>query len=218
MRLIVGKHTEPARCDFKGDETRMHYAMCYNPDTALLKDVTQIWMCPQCAAEIAAELMSGEIARRNEIDFNRRKLKELAAMDRDSVQTRQFLARRNSELRDTVQRERNRTCRWCGGNLNHASNEKDCALGTMTKYGQYGLQKGRGFAHADLHSPHGYGRAWLMFHTGCCAEWMNMRFAGVPGMRTGRVVEPPSRKEIMRSGASVRGTAQKTIEELVMTT
>ena len=216
MRLIVQKGEAPARCKFTGDETRMHYAMCYNPDTSLLRDVTLVWLCPPCAATIAGELMAGEIARRSEIDFNRRKAKELVTVDQDAVQTRQFLARRNRELTETVRHERNRMCRWCGSTLNHAADAKECELGAMTKYGTFGLQKGRGFAHADLHSPHGYGRAWLMFHTGCCAEWMRMRLTGVPGvLAPGRRSEPPSRSEVERRAASVRGTAQRTMEEAV---
>ena len=53
---------------------------------------------------------------------------------------------------------RNRWCRACDQPL----------AGSRDRY----YQRGEAFAHIDLHSPRGYGRAWLMFHTECLRRWL----------------------------------------------
>lgn len=203
QRLVPQKIGPPMRCEFVGDEARMHYALLYVPNKRVLKEATQVWFCPPCAATLVSELMASEDKYRREIERNRQHIKESVRGDPASVQKRHELQRRNENLRAIVQTTRNRACRWCSRPLTSTD-----AHTQETPYAHYPIrQEGDSFAHADVHSPHGYGRAWLMFHVWCAAEWLEMRCTSV-----GRRAEPPRRKDVAMLVATMKGTPQRTLE------
>ena len=68
-----------------------------------------------------------------------------------------------SRLRDLINNERNRTCRWCGFPLKQPEFESDHVPGNP-------------YSHADFHSGTGFRRETMMYHTECGRQFMLEKF------------------------------------------
>ena len=64
-----------------------------------------------------------------------------------------------SRLRDLINNERNKTCRWCGFALKEPEFESDHIPGNP-------------YSHADFHSVRGFRRETMMYHTQCGRQFM----------------------------------------------
>ena len=68
-----------------------------------------------------------------------------------------------SRIRDLINNERNKTCRWCGFSLKEPEFESDHVSGNA-------------YSHADFHSTQGFRRETMMYHTQCGRQFMLEKF------------------------------------------
>ena len=140
-----------------------HYGMVYDPRMRVPPGTT-VYFCPPCSDRLVRRLMAVEGEVKVQIIKKSQKAKSLVKAGHESAWQRDRLWGDVNRLKVKRTHLRNRWCRLCDQPLEGLENEPH-------------FQRGRSFAHVDIHSARGYGRAWIMFHTQCMVRWLKMNVA-----------------------------------------
>ena len=145
------------QCGNTPPAAKSHYGMVMDPLERVPHGHT-IWLCTTCDVRLVAPL----VAEENELTLRMKRRSDAAralnAKGHEYYQQRKALWEEVRRLKEAKTNVRNRWCRACG----------EALKGCKDPY----YQRGDAFAHVDLHSPGGFGRAWLMFHTECLRRWL----------------------------------------------
>ena len=118
------------------------------------------------------ESLKRDLQKGSNVDEEREKIKQAIAegLPRPKFKKMDNLQRdikieyeKLSRLRDLINNERNRTCRWCGFALKQPEFESDHVPGNP-------------YSHADFHSSTGFRRETMMYHTECGRQFMLEKF------------------------------------------
>ena len=141
---------------------RMHYLLLHDPRGRLSKPDTALiaYMCPRCAGERIGRIMETEAQIEHRIQVKSARAKSLVRAIPDEIAERGRLWSEVKFLRNQRTEHRNKQCRLCGYALDAPE--------------EPAYQVGPQYAHANVHTPRGYGRVWLLFHTECFARWLSL--------------------------------------------
>ena len=142
---------------------KMHFASLYDPRGRLARapDVCPIArFCPRCAGERIGQIMKSEMDIDHRITQKTTRAKSLVRSTPDEITERGRLWAEIRYMKDKRIELRNRHCRLCEYPLD-APEEPTYQVGPQC-------------AHADVHTPSGRGRVWLLFHTECFARWLSL--------------------------------------------
>ena len=104
--------------------------------------------------------MSGERTLEQKITQKSERAKSLVRATPDQIAERSRLWGEVRFLKNQRTELRNKRCRLC---------EHLLEAPPIDEY-----QVGPGYGHANVHTPRGYGRVWLLFHSECFARWLSL--------------------------------------------
>ena len=154
------------QCKNNPEAASAHYMMVYDPRMRVPPGTT-FYFCPPCIDKAVKLLVAEEQEIQLRMIKSARRAKSLVRGGHESAQERNRLWGEVERLKGSRTHLRSRYCRLCNNPLKGYEDEPH-------------LQVGPSFAHLDVHSAHGYGRAWLMFHTECIVRWLKLNVALPP--------------------------------------